>query len=687
MTSQTELRRQQAALKAGLITGQQVPTEEGAPAGVRALVGGASNPDDQLATLRNFFPMAVREPVSGRLVFVDPQTGKPTFYNPQGLDLGDVASLGRETAQFVGGTLGAAGGGAAGGGLGAVPGAAAGTAAGEEVFNAGARALGAEDTRTLGERAAETGGIAALGGIGQGVGSAVGAAFRAGTKGAARTSAGGVEEIQQAIDDLARFDAVPSLAQATKSQLLDGLESIISKVPGGAGRFRKVVTDTNQRIATAIERKVEDLTGRAAIDPEFAGKVVSQGIDNPLADGFVQRFQVRARKLYDEIPIDDQAVVPTVNTRETVESLNRFPEAPDVNALITSPTIRQLSGPRATTAEAVRREVAKREGTGTKAGLPAEMTFEQLKRLRSAIGERIGSGEMLPGSTLSDLKALYAGVSRDMEVAAQAASPEALRLFNRANRFYGAGADMVETALERVNTQLATSAATPEQIFTTLERGLKQGPTKIRTVMGALKPEERKILLGGVLRRIGQPTASQGVTDSAEFSFETFLTNWERLDPAAKRALFSRPELRTIREDFDALARAAGRVRESSRAFANPSGSAGAGAGTTAGFLSGGTALAGAITGNASFFALPAIFALSALGANTTARLMTSGPFVKWLAKSTDLSPNGFAAHVGKLAGVAASSNINEAKAIEEYASLFLPASNVPTGTLTNPSN
>ena len=66
--------------------------------------------------------------------------------------------------------------------------------------------------------------------------------------------------------------------------------------------------------------------------------------------------------------------------------------------------------------------------------------------------------------------------------------------------------------------------------------------------------------------------------------------------------------------------------------------------------------------------ALPAVFAISAIGANQAARLMTSKSFVRWLAQSTKVRPNGWGAHVGRLAGVAASSpDLDVQQALMDY--------------------
>ena len=112
-----------------------VDTQSGAPAGVRAQVAAAQKPEDKLATLQKFFPDA--SPVEafdpdygatkfgrGNFVFTNPETGKLTLFDEDirlfGIPiptLGDVADVGPEIAETVGGI-----------GTGALAAAAAGTA-------------------------------------------------------------------------------------------------------------------------------------------------------------------------------------------------------------------------------------------------------------------------------------------------------------------------------------------------------------------------------------------------------------------------------------------------------------------------------------------------------------------------------------------------------------------------------
>jgi hypothetical protein len=77
----------------------------GALADERNVVGSARNPGDKLATARQYYPDA--QPYGDdNILFMNPRTGRPTLFNPPGLDVGDVASVTGEISEVMGGIAG-----------------------------------------------------------------------------------------------------------------------------------------------------------------------------------------------------------------------------------------------------------------------------------------------------------------------------------------------------------------------------------------------------------------------------------------------------------------------------------------------------------------------------------------------------------------------------------------------------
>ena len=130
--AQLQERVDKARLSAG-----ELDQSTGAPPKVRMLVDSARSPQDQLATLKKFFPDA-RHFVEGNFLFTHPETGKETLYNPGGLEFGDIAGSARVGAGMVGGTLGGAAGVPAGP-AGVLTGVGLGTAGAEAGFDVLAR--------------------------------------------------------------------------------------------------------------------------------------------------------------------------------------------------------------------------------------------------------------------------------------------------------------------------------------------------------------------------------------------------------------------------------------------------------------------------------------------------------------------------------------------------------------------
>ena len=626
---------------------EKVDVATGAPPGVRALVGGASSPEDRLATLQGFYPGAERDIVRPEnFVFRNPTTGKPTLYNPQGFDVGDVASVAREGAQAVGGTIGAIGGAAAGGPAGGIAGAGGGTLAGGEIFDAIARRYGMKDTRTPAQHAAGAAIETGLGAGGQAIGVVGGAALRAGARRMFRGAAGQAET-QRVLQAFEGIGATPTVGQATAPRWVDALEGILSRMPGGSGPLARRAQDTIAKFQAAVKSRVSTMTSSRPVEPEVAGRVLIRSIDD-----FTVRFKAKAGDLFDGLDkyIPAGTPISVYNTATALNDLTKIsPAAPNVTGALVNPTLKKLN-------DALGADVAAIIEAGG-GGLP----YEVLKNLRSMVGRKLATPSLVADVPTAEMKMLYAALSNDMRIAAQAAGPEAIEQFTRANTFYGAGMKRIEDFLQPL-----VDRGVPEQVFLAVERGGKEGATMLRAVRRSLKPEEWRIVAATALQRLGRATASQQDEAGQAFSVETYLTNWNRLSDNAKDALFAGDTgLQMLRGDLNQLALVAERVRANARVFANPSGTAGNVVGQTLGLVGVGSVMLGD-------FNLAAMLAAGGVSAHLTARLMTNRNFVHWLARSTKLESGGVGAHLGRLGAIAANERDPETRdAMVSYLKVF----------------
>ncbi|MDY0227209.1 MAG: hypothetical protein RBR38_10310 [Desulfomicrobium apsheronum] len=78
--------------------------ETGAPLKDRFIIGSATSPEEKLSRARALYGDRARQDADGRISYVNPETGMPTYVNPSGFDMGDIAGGGREIAS-VGASL------------------------------------------------------------------------------------------------------------------------------------------------------------------------------------------------------------------------------------------------------------------------------------------------------------------------------------------------------------------------------------------------------------------------------------------------------------------------------------------------------------------------------------------------------------------------------------------------------
>lgn len=503
-----------------------------------------------------------------------------------------------------------------------------------------------------------------------------------GVQGALRGGEAGRQRVAQNIADFQAAGTMPTVGQATQNARTQGLESLLSKTPGASGQMRGAA----ERQADQVAQGMESIAGRLspATDPAKAGRVIERGISG--AGGFMDRFKQESGQLYDKldnfIPLDSR--VDVSNTMRVLPQLNELiAGAPATSRLFQNARIRGIeAGLRsdATGAEAamtrpdVQAKVAQMRATidaenkqivarnqaakqridqmnsvrvgqppvpfqpeplinqpetssivGQVAGSMADgkLPYEAVKKLRTLVGAELENPSIVSDVPRSKWKAVYAALSEDMKAAADQAGPQARSAYNRANVYYNAGSSRID-ALARV----VAKNGGPEAIFNAATSGTKDGATTLRTVMQSLRPDEQKVLASTIVRRLGKSTPGQQNAEGDLFSMSTFLTNWNKLSPEAKSNLFGRFG-KGFADDMDAVARMAANVRGGSKVFANPSGTATAGAGLTAM----GTFIGSLLTGHP--VAAGAV-ASGAGTANLTARLMTNPAFVRFLKRRID---------------------------------------------------
>ena len=444
----------------------------------------------------------------------------------------------------------------------------------------------------------------------------------AGVRGAFRGGDAGRQQVASTIDDFSRVGTAPTVAQATQGRVARAAESGLSRAPGSAGVMTRTAEQQADDVAMAIEQKASQLAGKTSAVK--AGRVIEEKIRG----SFLAGFRSKQKQLYDNLDnwINPTTRVVVKNTSDTLDDMTRI-----------------IPGAEATSGRMVNQSLKNIADDFAKDAADEKLPFEALKQLRTRVGEKLSTVNLTDDVSKAEWKRLYGALSKDMEAAA-AANPAAKAAFQRANSYTSAGharLDAIENVIKR--------KGGPEKIFAAATSGTKEGATTLRSVMQSLDTEGQKVVSATVLRRMGLARPSGQNELGNLFSTETFLTNWNQLSKEAKRTLFDRYG-KGFSNDMDAVARFAANLREGSKVFINPSGTAQA----TAQYTTAGAFAVSVLTGN-----VPVASAIAGgvVGTNRLAALMTNPDFVRWLAVSTKMPTAALPAQINLLAQQAAKNN------------------------------
>ncbi len=208
------------------------------------------------------------------------------------------------------------------------------------------------------------------------------------------------------------------------------------------------------------------------------------------------------------------------------------------------------------------------------------MPVGAIREIRSSIGKEAASRAISGTPEQAEFKRVYGGLSDDIRNAArttdQAAGPQpnnrgpAERSFDRGNQLYAAGMDRINRV------QPYASKDAPEQSFNALMQASKENVSTLRAVKKSVSEETRATVAATAIDRLGRAKPGQQNELGDVWSQETFLTNWNQMTPKARMELFSGfKNAAQVQAQVEALAKAASMMRDSSKIWANPSGTGG----------------------------------------------------------------------------------------------------------------
>lgn len=414
------------------------------------------------------------------------------------------------------------------------------------------------------------------------------------------------------IADAAESGSPLTAGQASGSQLLQRIEGASSKVWGG-GPIKQTADAQTANLGGSVDRIIENLSQGADVSPTTAGAAINAGVN-----AAKQSMRTAEKAAYDKVDtlVPPQSPIDVSGTIAKLDSLaSPTSGAAQTTAALVSPKIAAMR-------DNLNADIAANGGN-------PQIPYEAASALKTALGNSIDWG-FAPSDPVTNgaLKLVHGTLKGDIDTSASAISPEANQAVTDARTLYTAN----QARRDALN-PIIDKAGGPEAVYQAATNGTKQGATKIGGVMSALAPDQQNLVRATVIDRLGRalPSAQNAAGDA--FNASTFLTNWNKLAPEAKDALFGTSGApKSLRAGLDSLTNTLSTVRNST-VFKNPSGTAeaaGHGYGLLALMGEGGVALtghphalaatAGAIAGNA-----------------VLSRALTNPRVVSWLAQSTKL--------------------------------------------------
>ncbi len=623
MTDALQDRLDNAVLQSRLDWAREpIDKSQGASIAARAAVGSVSKPEDRLTTIRKFYSDASPHG-NDNFVFKHPETGKKTLYNPEGLDIGDVASVGPEAAEMVGGAAGAALAVApaaaavpatAGASLLAVPAAyGLGAAAGREIYtNFAQRFLGAEDTRDLPERFADVGVTGLINATGGRVGELVAQGVKKVGGPVARYAKGKLMQSgSQALGDFAEAGVTPSAGAVTGNRGIQIVETGLANTPGGAPVMQRHAEKQLAEVARAVDNLAE----------QYGNPKTIQGLGERLqkaAKSAGERFAARRNKLDDELEtlIGAETRVPvSAVTKLRVSIEAQLSKAEASRSSVLKGSIDML------------KQIEKDAGQG---GIP----FGALRSIRTDIGQKLEYPDVSgwnPAQAVSFRK-VYGAIRKDIQESASAAGPKARKALGLHDRYVRFNRNVNLPLLEKIASQ-----DTAEQAYRYAVGLSKEGGTRLTKLRRNIKGREWDDVAASVLGRMGRVRGQ--VTDMAEeageFSTKVFMTEFKKLSPEARRTLFSGTRYKELAPALNRLTRTMSRLGDAEK-MANPSGTARA---LLAGLGIYAVGREGVIEGDP--MGAVQTLAVGILAPRAAAKLITNPKFVQWLGNAVNNSVKG----------------------------------------------
>ena len=397
----------------------------------------------------------------------------------------------------------------------------------------------------------------------------LGAATAAGARGIVRGGEEGRTAMQSALDTSAESGTKLSAGQAGGSAPVQYLEGALKALPG-SGPLKALPGEQAESLGSNVQDIVDRLSGGTTPSPTEAGAAINAGADT--AKQNMRNAETAAfNKLHGLVPRDTP--VDVSGTLAKLDQLAKPAEGAEASTgALVSPKIASLRDnltadmasnaakaappPNVNHTPAPQPDAMAEAVTAEKqaSGLP----YNAVRQLRTALGNSIDWGYS-PADPVTNgaLKQVYGTLTEDMTNGAKSVGPEAAQAASDANSLYTAN-----SAKREFLNGIIDKAGGPETVYQSAINGTKLGATKIGGVMSALGDDQQNVVRATILDKMGRASGAQ----DSPFNASTFLTNWTKLDPAAKDALFGATGNQgTLRSSLDSLTSTMNTIKKGSK--------------------------------------------------------------------------------------------------------------------------
>lgn len=501
-------------------------------------------------------------------------------------------------------------------------------------------------------------------------------AAAASLRGTMRGGEAGRKEMEQRTAEFRAAGVEPTVGLATGKRIPQAIESTLSRAPGAAGVIAAKAESIRDQLGGTVNAQRDRVSDEYG--PAIAGEAVKRG---------AEQYRTRQQEIYGELvdralaKVPEDMRFPVANMLARGElTLADIEGAPNVTRVLNQPkgftqdvltALDKDASPQPP--QQVPGRILQENGQPFAQEIPATpggIGIDAIRGLRSRVGElAFRNNPLNADANTGALKALYGGAKQDLMTAAALADAERVKRgqqpgvhegLSRADRFYSVTSDVLDNVLAPLH---KTAEVSPERAYSRVEGMSKASGGNVQRLMASVPLDARRKIAATVIDELGKANPGGQNAEGTMFSPAQFLSNWNRLDPAAKTGIFlGVKDGGRVRDKLELVAKAAERIKDAGKVYANPSGTAGA-AQAASTWVGLGAGVAGILTGNPTGYKTTGAI-LSVMGTSWgAAKVMTSPRFVDWLAQSTVVPPEKMRQHLYRLNLLASKEDDPEARA------------------------